>query len=102
MLADAEMKVPSCRTGVLEISRTLEFQRRLVRSRQIGRASNHPGNVLGDHVENLARTLASRDALGVRRERWQILVPSCRQFAVLHAAQTLRQLWIFRRIFCED
>ena len=92
MLADAEMQVPAAGTAGLEVAGAREFQRRLVRGAEVRRAADEPGDVLGEHVEHLARGVAPGDALGVGREDRQIAVPAGRQLAPLHLVDLVREL----------
>jgi hypothetical protein len=84
MLADAEMQVAPLRLAGLEIARAGEFQGRLVRGAEIGRAAEEPGNVLGQHVQHLTRGVASGDPLGSALKLGQVAVPAGRQIAALH------------------
>ena len=84
VLADAEMEIAAAGTAGLEVARAGELQRRLVRRAEVGRAAQEPGNVLGEHVQHLARGVAAGDALGVGREARQVAVPARGQLAPLH------------------
>src|SRR5438034_8861722 len=53
VLANAEMQVPPGIAAGPEVARALEGEARLGRRREIGRATEQPGDVLGDGVEDL-------------------------------------------------
>ena len=78
MLADAEMEIAAAGAAGLEVAGAGELQRRLVRRAEVGRAAEEPGNVLGQHVQHLARGVAAGDALGIGREARQVAVPARR------------------------
>src|SRR5262249_21527026 len=84
MLANSVVKVSAARIGGLEVTGSLKGQRRFVRRPQVRRASDKPGNILCENVQDLARGLASGDSLGVSREDGEIAIPARGQFAPLH------------------
>ena len=79
------------------------FSVRLGRRCEVGRAAEEPGNVLGEHVQHLARGVAAGDALGIRREARQVAVPVLR---AARAAASGRSRWrapgMLRRVVGEQ
>jgi hypothetical protein len=65
MLADAEVQVLAAAILGFEISRTLELERGLVGWPEVRRPAEEPGDVLREHVQNLARRVPSGNALRV-------------------------------------
>src|SRR5580658_4738110 len=53
MLANAEMEVAPRVAASLEVARSFKLQRSFVRSSQVGRAADQPGNILRQHVQHL-------------------------------------------------
>src|SRR6185312_1260101 len=102
MLADAEMEIASARAARLEVARTGELKRRLVRGAEVRRAAEEPGNVLGEHVQHLARGIAPGDALRIGRKARQVAVPSRRQLAPLHLVDLGSELRILRAVVGEQ
>src|SRR3989442_8696230 len=76
----------------LEAPGALVRQGGLVRRPQVGRPSEEPWDVLCEHVEHLARRVAARDALGIRREDGKVPIPSLRQLSPLHLIDLGREL----------
>src|SRR5262249_36217826 len=79
-----EMEIPASRAFSLEISRTSEFEGGLVRGPEVRRAAEEPGNVLGQHIQHLARGVAAGDAFGIRWKGRQVAIPTRRHRAHLH------------------
>src|SRR4029450_3811102 len=84
MLADAEMEIAAAGTAGLEVAGAGELQRRLVRRAEVRRTAGEPGDVLGEDVQHLARSVTAGDALGIGLEARQVAVPSLGQLAPLH------------------
>src|SRR5262245_392815 len=78
------MQVAAAWSRGLEIAGARKGKRGPVRRAEVGRSSQEPRNVLGDHVEYLAGGVAPGDALGIGREARQVAVPSGRELAALH------------------
>ena len=74
---------PSGRAG-FEFSGAVELQCRLVGRCEIGRAAQKPGDILGEHIQHLARRIASGNSLRIRRKARQIAIPAGGQLASLH------------------
>src|SRR5262249_18803371 len=91
VLADPEVQVASARTVGLEVSRTLEGQRGLVRWPEIRGPSEQPGDARRECVQSLSRGFSSRDALWVSGEHRQIAIPAVRKLAPLHLLDLSRQ-----------
>ncbi len=98
VLANAEMQVAPAERARFEVAGALEGQQRLVRRAEVGRAAHEPRDILREHVEHLAGSIAARDALGVGREGRQALVPSLRQLAPLHQVDLGREPRIARPV----
>ena len=98
VLTNSEVQIASRGSGGLKIARAFELERGLVRSRQIGRSANQPRNVLRQRIEHFTRTLAGRNTLGIGGKCREVIVPACRQFVVLHLAETLGTIRIFLRV----
>ena len=98
--------MPKCRlrpAGTVreKVTGPVECQPRLARGTKVRRAAHQPRHVLADGVEHLAGSVPRRDALRVRREPGQLLVPALRQLPVLHAIELIGQLRIFRPVLLD-
>ena len=98
VLADAEVEVAAAVAVGLEIARPLEGHVRLGRGGEIGGASDQPGDVLGDRVQNLARRDARRHPLGVGGEDRQVFIPAIGKLAVLDSIELVGQVGMFRLV----
>src|ERR1017187_1041919 len=58
--------------------------------------------IFGNGVENLARRIAAGDSLGIGGKRWQLSVPSIRQFALLQAVELVGQIGILQAVLLEQ
>src|SRR5262245_45281997 len=74
---------PRGRLG-FEVPCTLKLQECPVGWPEVGGAAQEPRDVLGEHVEYLARGVATGDPLGIRRKARQVSVPARGQLAPLH------------------
>ena len=84
VFADAIMQILSAVIAGLEISGTFVFQRGPVRGAEVRRAADQPGNILRQHIQHLAGSIAPGDAFRVGGKDGQIAVPACGNFAPLH------------------
>src|SRR5262245_31060305 len=84
MFSNAEMKVATFGCLGFEVAGALEFEERLGGRPKVRRAAQEPGDVLGEHVQDLAGGVAPGDAFGVRREARQVAVPRRGQLTPLH------------------
>src|SRR5258707_13108541 len=97
------MQVLPARAVGLEISGAIEFEGGLVRRREVGRASEKPGDILRDNVQHLARCAAPGHALGAGQEDREVSVPPPRKLPSLHRIDLgskialLSSLW-FRQV----
>ena len=84
MFAYTEVNVASGPVLGTEVTGVFGGQVYFVGLRQIGRAADHPWHILCDGVLNLAGTFAAGDALCIRREGGQALVPPLGELTLLH------------------
>ena len=85
VLADSEMKISPARIVAFHVARALKGQACLGRGGEVSRASNQPGIVRRNRVEDLARRVAAGQSLGIRRENREIRIPAVRRLALGHA-----------------
>src|SRR5438552_4027395 len=101
MFADAEVQVATSAISRGKVARVIKREARLGGWRQVRGTAHQPWNSLRNRVQHLLRRLARRHALRVGRERWQVLVPSFRKLAPLHAKEVVRQFRIARLVLIE-
>src|SRR5262249_37372257 len=101
MLADSKMQILPTRALSLEISRAGKCESGLVRGSKVRGAAEEPRDVLREHIQSLARSVPSSNALGVGRENWEIPVPSRREFSPLQELELVCQLGMLRLIGAE-
>src|SRR6478735_6705841 len=101
MFTHSEVQVASAVAIGLKVSGSIELQARAVGPGQIGGADDQPGNILGDCVQYISRTLASGKAFCVSRKCWQVFVPAFRQFSLLHGVDLLCEIRIFLAVVSE-
>src|SRR5262249_13848604 len=86
----------------LEISGASKGQGGLVRWSKISRAAEEPRDVLGEHIQCLARSVAPGNSLCVGREDREIMVPTGWQVPPLHQLDLVRQLGVLCSICFEQ
>ena len=94
MFAKAEVQISAAKGAGFEVPGSFELQRGFGGRGEIRRSAQQPRHVLREHVEHLARSLASRDALRIGGKCGQPRIPSARQLTALHQIYLERELWI--------
>ena len=91
VLADAEVEIAAPVIAGLEVAGAVESQAGLGRRGQVGRASDQPGNILCDRVEDQARRDSSGHSLAVGGERRQPRIPAVGELTMLHPVELVGQ-----------
>src|SRR5262249_60669247 len=96
------MEIPAAGSVRLEVSGAIKYKGRLVRRPEIRRPAEQPRDILREDIEDLARGIASGDALRIGRKNGKLGIPSGRQFTSLHQVNLVCEIRIFRVVSREE
>src|SRR5262245_14633453 len=91
MFSDTKVQVAAASARCSEITRFFEVRTSLRRCSEVDRASQHPWDVFGQHVQHLAGGIPTGNSLCIRREDREVLVPTIRKLAMLHSVEVVGQ-----------